>query len=390
MMNRMIQKLFFLSLFCLVLLGTAHGADEQLAESVKKDLREHNEFTAKNEEDAIKKRLETEGATRFADWKQAAEQGIPEGQVLLSVCYRFGINVPQDNEEAIKWIRKAAKIHGTSLNLSPLPLVPIKVTFESVPKQGLADAQYLLGMYYLEGIGVPTDAKKAIEWFRRAAEQEHVEAQFQLGKCYFGGWGVSEDKEKGIELIRKAAEQEHAKAQSLLAACYMEGSGVPKDIAEAIKWIRKAAEQGHAVAQFILGTFYFGGYGVPEDKAEGARWFRKAAEQGNVDAQFGLGLFYFEGIGVPEDKAEAVRWFRKAAEQGDAGAQMRLGACYFGGIGVPQDIAEAAKWLRMAERQGQSLATRLLQKIEEEEAKTSRTGSHLFDTLSSPSLTLPR
>ena len=65
MLKRIAPKLFFLSLFCLILLGMAHGADEHLAgtplaESVKKDLREHNECTAKNEEDAVKKCFETE------------------------------------------------------------------------------------------------------------------------------------------------------------------------------------------------------------------------------------------------------------------------------------------------------------------------------------------
>ena len=68
-----------------MLLGTAHGADEHWIETIKKDLREHNEYTVKNEEDATKKRLETEGATRFADWKQAAEQGNAHAQCALYV-----------------------------------------------------------------------------------------------------------------------------------------------------------------------------------------------------------------------------------------------------------------------------------------------------------------
>ena len=298
MMNRMAPKLLFLSLFCLILLDTAHGADEHLAgtplltgtplaESVKKDLQEHNKFTAKNEEDVIKKRLEIEGATRFADWKRAAEEGIPEGQVLLATCYYYGIHVSEDHEEAVKWIRKAAGIHGTSLNV-PLPLVPIKVNFESVPKKGLADAQYLLGVYHYKGIGVPSNAKEAIKWFLHAAEQGNAEAQFQLGRCSFNGWGVPEDKEEAIKWYHKAAEQGHVKSQSLLGLYYFEGTGVPEDKAEAVKWFHKAAEQDFSTAQFVLGGCYLGGVGVSKDRAEAEKWFRKAAEQGHAEARHAL------------------------------------------------------------------------------------------------------
>ena len=50
--------------------STVQGTDEHvtgtpLAESVKKDLREHNEYTAKNDEEAIKKCFETEGACAY-------------------------------------------------------------------------------------------------------------------------------------------------------------------------------------------------------------------------------------------------------------------------------------------------------------------------------------
>jgi len=100
-MNKIAYKLFFLSLFCLILFGTAHGTDEHWTEAIKKDLRDHNEFTAKNEEDTIKQRLETEGATRFADWKKAAEEGIPEGQALFATCYYYGVHVSKDHKEAV-------------------------------------------------------------------------------------------------------------------------------------------------------------------------------------------------------------------------------------------------------------------------------------------------
>ena len=46
---------------------------------------------------------------------------------------------------------------------------------------------------------------------------------------------------KAVERYRKAAEQGDASAQSSLALMYVYGHGVAKDGAEAVKWYRKAA-----------------------------------------------------------------------------------------------------------------------------------------------------
>jgi len=56
-----------------------------------------------------------------------------------------------------------------------------------------AKAQYELGLKYYNGHGVFQDYAKALEWFRKAAEQGNVEAQHELGVLYTGSQGVSKD-----------------------------------------------------------------------------------------------------------------------------------------------------------------------------------------------------
>ena len=46
-----------------------------------------------------------------------------------------------------------------------------------------------------------------MQWFRKAAEQEHAQAQVNLGIMYQLGQGVSQDYTKAAEWYRKAAEQ---------------------------------------------------------------------------------------------------------------------------------------------------------------------------------------
>ena len=68
-------------------------------------------------------------------------------------------------------------------------------------------AQYIVGLAYLDGSGVPVDEGKAFNWLRLAAGQEHVNAMLMLSVCYSTGKGTRQDanmaevwKKKALEL----------------------------------------------------------------------------------------------------------------------------------------------------------------------------------------------
>ena len=82
--------------------------------------------------------------------------------------YEAGRGVAQDYEAAVKWYTLAAK-------------------------QGLADAQYNLGLMYENGRGAPQDHKAAVKWYRLAAERGLADAQGNLGVSYAFGTGVLKD-----------------------------------------------------------------------------------------------------------------------------------------------------------------------------------------------------
>jgi TPR repeat protein len=107
---------------------------------------------------------------------------------------------------------------------------------------------------------------------------------------------------------------------------------------KAVAWLRKTAEQGLAEAQYSLGEMYANGR---RDDQEATVLFRKAAEQGHADAQFNLGMMYKSGRGVPHDDKKAVAWYRKAAEQEHANAQLLLGWMYANGEGVAANLVAA-------------------------------------------------
>ena len=216
---------------------------------------------------------------------------------------------------------------------------------------GVAVGQTNMGWMYYEGKGVTQDYTKAVEWYRKAAEQGYANGQNNLGNMYYSGKGVTQDYAKAVEWYRKAAEQGYANGQNNLGNMYYSGKGVTQDYAKAVEWYRKAAEQGNADGQNNLGNMYDNGKGVTQDKAKAVGWYRKAAEQGNASGQRNLGMAYTIGKGVTQDMAKAAEWYSKAAEQGDDLAQYFLGLGYYNGIGITQDKTKALEWLCKAAAQ---------------------------------------
>jgi TPR repeat protein len=238
---------------------------------------------------------------------------------------------------------------------------------------GDADAQFRLGLAYLNGKAVEKNGFLAAMWFNQADEGGHALAYpFVLALIYSLGneaqamsW-VRQSVAQGVPLaqtltpvpssvaqtaarqLRQQAEKGDAIAQFILGADYELGFKVTRDLAQAAAWYRRAAEQGFAKAQYALGNLYGKGRGVARDEAEAARWHRRAAEQGLAKAQYALGNRYAKGHGVGQDETEAARWYRQAAEQGNADAQYALGELYEQGHGVAQDAAEAMAWYSKA------------------------------------------
>src|SRR5690606_35083840 len=84
---------------------------------------------------------------------------------------------------------------------------PVALTIlTELAEQGVAKAQFNLGVMYANGEGVPKNASQAAAWFRKAAEQGGASAQFNLGVMYANGEGAPTDASQALTWYRKAAE----------------------------------------------------------------------------------------------------------------------------------------------------------------------------------------
>ena len=217
-------------------------------------------------------------------------------------------------------------------------------------QKGHKIAQYNIGIYYYNGTGgVSRNYEKAVEWFRKSANQGYASAQSALGQIYSDGNGVPKDYSMAVYWYTKAAAQGHDGAQNNLGVLYGKGHGVPKDPYKAFELYSKAAAQDNMVAQYNVGNCYANGKGVTKNEYSAFRYYQKSAEQGYAKAQDELGDCYHYGRGVSENDYTAVTWYRKAAEQGIVNSQSALGIAYCKGEGVSKDFDWAVHWLRKAQ-----------------------------------------
>ncbi len=73
-------------------------------------------------------------------------------------------------------------------------------------EKGDAEAQYLVGYLYDDGLGVEHNLAEAARWYRMAAEQQHVYAQFNLAIMYSDGIGLPRDPVEAYRWFMLAAD----------------------------------------------------------------------------------------------------------------------------------------------------------------------------------------
>lgn len=123
-------------------------------------------------------------------------------------------------------------------------------TVQSRAEGGNADAQFSLGVHCASNKET-ADYPLAIEWYLKAAEQNHVLAQFNLGVMYANGQGVLPSEHEAEIWFDRAARQQDPGAQHYLGMSHYRASfkGTPRQVhesrIEAYKWFALAAALGY-------------------------------------------------------------------------------------------------------------------------------------------------
>ncbi|MHC8509563.1 MAG: tetratricopeptide repeat protein [Rhodospirillales bacterium] len=141
----------------------------------------------------------------FEETLRAAEQGDAEAQGNLGFIYH-------------RTRPKTAKPNGARREQQRTGMYTT-ARFQNTKPNGTRAANR-----YNNGDGVSQNYAKAIKWYRAAAEQGIAKAQYNLGVMYANGDGVTQNTAEAVKWWRAAAEQGHAKAQYNLGIMYAKGT----------------------------------------------------------------------------------------------------------------------------------------------------------------------
>jgi TPR repeat protein len=89
--------------------------------------------------------------------------------------------------------------------------------FKPLADQGIASAQFNLGLMYANGQGVAPDYQQAAKWYRLAAAQGFASAQLNLGAMYANGQGVTSSRVVAYALFSLAAANDPSSANTAAA-----------------------------------------------------------------------------------------------------------------------------------------------------------------------------
>lgn len=202
-------------------------------------------------------------STALEEWKPLAEKGDPSSQVNMGHLYAKGRGVNQDYLQALHWFRLAADqgVSNAQYNLGAMYQEGLGLSrdvqeaiqwYRLAARQGHVDAQYALGILYRNGQEEFQDPSLAACWLHEAAtgyeklaQQGQESAQYRLGVLYEYGVGVETDKKAAVHWYRLAADQGNPGAQHKLGYLYALGEGTPQDYLHAHMWANLAGANGH-------------------------------------------------------------------------------------------------------------------------------------------------
>ncbi len=182
-----------------------------------------------------------------------------------------------------------------------------------------AQAQYDLGIRFIQEGPQAPNYVEAAKWFRRAAEQGHPAAQYSFGLRYLFGQGVAKDPQAAIYWLQRSAEQGFAAAEFSLGLRFYWGQGVRKDLQQARDWFEKAARQGHAKAKRYLTELQAqppsppAALGLPPDSAQLVEAYARASSA--ASAEDGDAAETRQKLGQDMSASEILRAIQLVAKQ---------------------------------------------------------------------------
>ena len=341
----------------------------------------------------------------FTHYSEAAAGGNVEAMLKVARCYEFGRGTNADKKKAVAFYEKAANKgrNDALLTLAHVCLSDSSImrtrqefaTLQRAADLGDANSQFALGQCYLQGQNVRKDNVKAIEWFRRAADNGHQDARevwygvradvnadtrkqaqtiyaaleqlwpeysrdqlYQLRLIADAGYSeaiitygrylmeTGDEEEAEAWLNRGLENSTDGKAYYWMARLRLKYHSKPNSVPEAIALLMRASAFGEPTTQMMLGSLITKGYW--KESRNGTNFFEQAGRAGLLDAVDLAAKCYHYGLGVDIDFGKACSFYKLLGNANDMRGQFGIAKLKLSGYehptsSSPMDMIKAAK-----------------------------------------------
>ncbi|KAJ5925552.1 hypothetical protein N7454_008191 [Penicillium verhagenii] len=135
----------------------------------------------------------------------AAKKNHPTGMLLYALACRHGWGMRSNQQEGVRWLRKAVDSVGLEMLENPdAPGASKAKELQKAYRAQFALSIYELGVSHLNGWGIEQDRALALRCFEIAGQWGDVDAMAEAGFCYAEGVGCKKDMKKAARFYREA------------------------------------------------------------------------------------------------------------------------------------------------------------------------------------------
>lgn len=265
---------------------------------------------------------EKEFSSNILSKVRKAENGDPEAQYQVGICYKDGKGVERSLDDAIKWLSLSAGQKYTEAMVA-LYHIYAKENNKNIAKKYLEEAvnygnvnaiNTLAYCLYHGDDGYKQNIEKAVALLDSGVSQKSIISMRRRADIYL----KDGDVERATELLKDAGNM--GDIDSMVKYAWI-GFRDVKDFGKGVELknlLEKGAANGNIEAVYYLACIYEGGYTIPRNIDLSVRLYKKAAENGDVKSKKGLGELFLHGCDDFEIDIEQARvWYMSAAASGD-------------------------------------------------------------------------
>ena len=271
---------------------------------------------------------ENEFSSNILSKVRKAENGDPEAQYQVGICYKDGKGVERSLDDAIKWLSLSA---------------------------GQKYTEAMVALYHI--YAKENNKNIAKKYLEEAVNYGNVNAINTLAYClYHGDDGYKQNIEKAVALLDSGVSQKSIISMRRRADIYLKDG----DVERATELLKDAGNMGDIDSMV---KYAWIGFRDVKDFGKGVELknlLEKGAANGNIEAVYYLACIYEGGYTIPRNIDLSVRLYKKAAENGDVKSKKRLGELLLHGCDDFEiDIEQARVWYMSAAASGdeESLST---------------------------------